>query len=396
MSDPYVDRARIDDLLMREMRRMQEDQMRMWRPNFTVGPVSSSLSAPPASYTAAREKIKDLILDVQHETAWEEIVGNDDARQALVEAIEEPKNNPELYEYYGMKPPKGIMLFGLPGCGKTMFAKASAAAIGRIYGAKAEVVVVNGPSIQSPYVGKTEEKIRDIFAYAREYQKFHKHPLTVFFDEAEVLFPDRTGRTRPVAPWEESNVAQFLSEMDGLNALGAFFILATNRPEAIDEALLRDGRCDRKIKVNRPTQEATEQILRKSFDDVPLHDDLDALVMAAAESFFNPNYVIHEGHVIGAMLSKDGPKFKEVAINFCLEHIVSGSMVAGVARRAKSRAFKRDKAESTRTGIMTADVISAVNEIFQENKGLEHAFALREFKEGLPIKELLEPKGNVQ
>lgn len=347
----------------------------------------------PATYTEAREAVKDYLLDVDHDTAWDDVVGNDAARQALIEAIEEPKLHPELYEHYGMKPPKGVMLYGPPGCGKTMFAKASAAAVGRVYGAKAEVLVINGPSIQSPYIGKTEETIRAIFKFAREYHALHKHPLTVFFDEAEVLFPDRTGRTRRVSPYEESNVAQFLSEMDGMNSVGAFVILATNRPEAIDEALLRDGRCDRKIKVERPTKQAVEAIVRKSLAAAPLSVELDDLVMAATESFFNPHYVIQEGQFISAMIEKDGAaKLKNKAVNFCLEHIVSGAMVAGVARRAKSRAFSRDRESGMRGGIQVTDVLESVKEIFEENKGLEHGFAVREFISGLRL-EMAEPNG---
>jgi len=334
----------------------------------------------PASLTAARKPVEEFILEVDHTTAWDDVIGNDAARAALIEAIEEPKTHPELYAHYGMSPPKGVMLFGPPGCGKTMFAKAAAAAVGRVYGAKAEVLVINGPAIQSPYIGKTEETIRAIFKYAREYQAHHKHPLTVFFDEAEVLFPDRTGRTRRVMSWEESQVAQFLSEMDGLNAMGAFVILATNRPEAIDEALLRDGRCDRKIKVERPTKAAVEHIVRKALADAPSAVGLDELVMAATESFFNPHYVIQEGRMIMARLKGAGDvQIRDNAINFCLEHIVSGAMAAGLARRAKSRAFARDRISGERSGVTIQDVVDSVGEIFEENKGLEHAFAVREF-----------------
>lgn len=358
---------------------------------FFSGGAITSLRSPtsseppvPASLTAARKPVQEYLLDVDHDTAWDDVIGNDAARAALIEAIEEPKTHPELYEHYGMTPPKGVLLYGPPGCGKTMFAKAAAAAVGRVYGAKAEVLVVNGPAIQSSYVGETEKTIRAIFHYAREYRAHHGHPLTVFFDEAEVLFPDRTGRTRRVNSWEESQVAQFLSEMDGLNSMGAFVILATNRPEAIDEALLRDGRCDRKIKVERPTKQAVEHIVRKTLGTAPLAADLEDLVMAATESFFNPHYVIHEGHMISADLKREGGvKFKGDAINFCLEHIVSGAMVAGLARRAKSRAFARDRETGLRSGIGVQDVIGAVNEIFEENKGLEHSFALQEFVENV-------------
>lgn len=346
-------------------------------------------------YDAARKKISPYLVDVQHDTAWDDIVGNDDARHALVEAIEEPRRHPDLYKFYGMKPPKGIMLYGPPGCGKTMFAKAAAAAVGKAYGTKAEVLLISGPSIQSPYVGVTEKTIREIFEFARLYSARHGHPLTVFIDEAEVLFPDRTGRTRQVAPWEESNVAQFLAEMDGLASMGAFVILATNRPEAIDEALLRDGRCDRKIRVNRPTREATEAILRKALSKAPAAVSIDDLVVAGVESFFNPHYVICDGHIVAQRIGQSQPS-REIAINFCLEHVVSGAMVTSVLSRAVSRAFRRDRDAGQQNGLTVPDVIAAVKEIFDENKKLSHSFAVQEFIENLPVKEMLEPRGRVQ
>jgi SpoVK/Ycf46/Vps4 family AAA+-type ATPase len=358
---------------------------------------------PPPSYTAAREAVKEFLLAVDHRTAWDDIIGNDAARAALVEAIETPKQHPQLYAHYGMTPPRGVLLYGPPGCGKTMFAKAAAAAVGRVHGAKAEVLIINGPAIQSPYVGMTERKIREIFAFAREYQAHHQHPLTVFFDEAEALFPDRNGNGhgRPVYRYEESQVAQFLSEMDGLNAMGAFIILASNRPEMIDEALLRDGRCDRKIKVERPTRDAVEHILRKSLLDAPKAAAIDALVMAGVESFYNPHHVIQEGHILVARIGRGSaggaPELaRDIAVNFCLEHIISGAMVAGTVRRAKSRAFARDRLTGVASGLQVDDMLAAVNEIFEENKPLEHAFAIREFIEGLPLQEMIEPKGRLQ
>ncbi|WP_378952232.1 AAA family ATPase [Mesorhizobium sp. ANAO-SY3R2] len=346
-----------------------------------------------AEYDSARKKVAKYLLDVQYDTAWDDIVGNDDARAALIEAIEEPRRHPDLYKFYGMKPPKGVLLYGPPGCGKTMFAKAAAAAVGRLYGTAAEVLLISGPSIQSTYVGGTEETIRNIFAYARLYSARHGHPLTVFIDEAEVFLPDRTGRTRQVFSYEESNVAQFLAEMDGLESMGAFVILATNRPEAIDEALLRDGRCDRKIRVNRPTREATESILQKVLSKVPSVVPVDDLVVAGVESFFNPHYVICDGHLVA---QRNGQADRHVAINFCLEHVVSGAMVTSVATRATSRAFRRDRDAGVQRGLTVPDVVDAVKEIFEENRKLSHSFAIQEFAENLPVREMLEPKGRVQ
>lgn len=353
--------------------------------------------AADAAVKKAREKVEKFILSVDHSTAWDDVVGNDEAKRALVDAIEEPCRNPEIYAFYGMTPPKGVLLYGPPGCGKTMFAKAAAAAVSRIHGTTAEVIVINGPDIQSPYVGVTEETIRDIFAYANEYKRYYGHPLTVFIDEADAILPDRTGKVRRVASYEEANVASFLAEMDGLKENGAFVILATNRPETIDEALLRDGRCDRKIKVERPNKAAVEQILRKAFYAVPLKHDLEDIVLAGVESFYNPHNILKDTHVILGMFDAQGtPEFKDITLNFCLEHIVSGAMVAGVPRRAKALAFQRDVASGTMTGITTDDVIGAVREIFQENKSLEHSYALKEFMGSEQVKALFTQRGRMQ
>lgn len=379
------------------IRRMQEQMLRTMSGNnlymtVDLGNEPSKPVGPPASYTAAREPIEQYILTTAQSTSWSDIVGNEAAHEALREAIEAPVLERDLYEYYGMKPPKGVLLFGPPGCGKTMFAKAAATAIGSLYKSDAsEVVLLKGAQLQKPYVGETEKLIRQIFAYAREYAAYHKHPLVIFVDECETFLPDRTARTRRVAPWEESNVATLLAELDGLESLGAFLILATNRPEALDEALLRDGRCDRKIKVERPSRLACEAILRKTLAEVPTKADRETLVFAAIESFYDPHYVIHEGHIlIGETSGGETRIRKDIAKNFLLEHIISGAMITSVAARAKSFAFRRDRTAKTRSGITTQDIVSAVREIYEENRGLEHSFAINEWKESLNLPALLE------
>lgn len=351
-------------------------------------------AGPPKSYTDARELVERYILKDKHTTGWDDVVGNDDAKQALLEAIEEPTRAPELYAHYGMTPPKGIVLYGPPGCGKTMFAKASAAAMSRIHGKEVDVLVVQGAELQSPFIGITEMIIKNIFTYAREYKAYNKHPMVLFIDEAEVFLPDRTGRARIASSWEQSQVAQFLAEMDGMKELGAFIILATNRPEMIDEALMRDGRCDRKIKVRRPDQVATEVILRKTLAGLPLAEGvtLDEIVMVAAESFFNPHYILTSGNIVHGFLSEKGePQVENIhALNFCLEHIVNGAMVTGVGNRIRSRAFRRDRDAGTVTGARPEDVVGAIKEIYEENKKLEHAYAMQEFTEAIPLKEIVE------
>lgn len=344
---------------------------------------------PPASYREARKAVEKWLTKAP-EQAFDDIIGNDAALVQLRDAIQAPVKHKVLYEAYGMKMPKGAMLSGPPGCGKTMFARAAGSEMRRLYGSEVEFISISGSELQSPFIGVTEGYIKAIFTFAREYKAFHGHPLLVFMDEADVLLPDRTGRVRRVASWEESQVATFLAEMDGILESGAFVLLATNRPEVIDQAVLRDGRCDFKITVARPTMEAVEHILRNNFAGVLLGDDAgaDELVFAAAESLFDPHRVLKEGHLIKVEIGMtDGQaSHPDVKVtdkglrHFLFEHIISGAMAASVPARAKRHAFARDKATGVAKGVTVADVLAAVNDLFEENKGLDHSFALNEFK----------------
>ncbi|MEN5084314.1 AAA family ATPase [Bosea sp. TWI1241] len=332
---------------------------------------SDGQSAESAAYRAARKQVEKYLLTAELDVAWDDVVGNEAARAALVEAIEAPRLHAELYAHYGQRPLKGVLLYGPPGCGKTMFARAAASVIGRLHGKAAELVKINGPEIQSPYVGVTEQTIRDIFAFARLYAKEKGHPLTIFIDEADAILPARDGRS---APWHASNVAAFLAEMDGLEASGAFVILATNRPDAIDAALLRDGRCDRKIRVERPTREAARQILSRGFAGAPLaggQDELEAVTDAALAAFYSPS------RVLGNVRTGRGKDASDYPLH--LARIVNGAMLVGIVERAKGIAFRRDLAAGVRTGIAPADVVAAVDEVERENKGLDHSHAVMEF-----------------
>jgi SpoVK/Ycf46/Vps4 family AAA+-type ATPase len=366
----FDDIRRLEDLVMRDF----------IRPFATGGTASAPKpKGPPGSYKKAREEVADYIVPAP-EQAFDDIVGNDEALEQLRDAIQAPIKYKDLYAAYGMKMPKGALLSGPPGCGKTMFARAAAAEMKALYGKDVEFISISGSELQSMFVGETEGRIKAIFTFAREYKAHHGHPLLVFMDEAEVLLPDRTGRVRRVAPWEESQVATFLAEMDGMQESGAFMLLATNRPEVIDQAVLRDGRCDFKIVVKKPTAAAIELIIVKNFAGVPLGDDkLEALVFAAVESLFDPHRIILEAHAIGVDLKEH--RFKDRgAKHFLLEHIVSGAMAASIPNRAKRYAFMRDKASGKVTGVNVSDVIKAVNDLFEENKGLDHSFALEEWK----------------
>lgn len=345
------------EYMLREISRMQD---RMWSsPSFA--------SAPPQDeeYNKLRTKVEKYLLQADHTVGWDEVIGNDTARTALLEAIEYPVKHAELYQHYGMKLSKGCMLFGPPGCGKTMFGKAAASALSKLHGKAVELLLINGPSIQTPFVGQTEAIIRDIFAYARAYKKKHGHQLVIFIDEADAILPSRDGRP----DWNASNVATFLTEMDGMEDSGAFVMLATNRPNVLDAALLRDGRCDRKIKVERPSHMAAVTILERAVAGMPSVESFPELAAKTVE------YMTRPDHALEVLVHPE----TLIEYRFTLAHILNGAMVVGLANRAKGIAFRRDLATGTRSGVCAADMMQAVDEVFEENKGLNHTYALGEW-----------------
>lgn len=192
-------------------------------------------------------------------------------------------------------------------------------------------------------------------------------------------------------------MATFLAEMDGMVESGAFVLLASNRPEVIDNAVLRDGRCDFKITVERPTQEALEGILKRNFKGIFSKVPEEELVFTALEAFVDPHRVLLDFHDMVRSMEewfrargfevKDEKSLARLKTlkrqRFTFDMIVNGAMAASVPMRAKRRAFTRDKAAGTRDGVIAEDVLQAVADIFEENKGLDHSYALQEFMRGV-------------
>jgi SpoVK/Ycf46/Vps4 family AAA+-type ATPase len=349
---------------------------------FVTEAVSDAKKSPPSSLpkslTEAEKAVSEHILTLSPDLDWSSVVGNEAAHQALREAVEDPIKHAELYAHYAMKTLKGVLLYGPPGCGKTLFGKVAASIIAKLHGKDAKMLSINGASLQSPWVGETEGKIKAFFTYAREYKKHYKMPLTIFIDEADAILPSRVRGM----PWAIANVSTFLAEMDGLEESGAFVILATNRPEVIDEALLRDGRCDRKIKIERPSFESAKIILQNHVQTAPLQHTYhhDQLVDQTLDYFLLPDHVLMEMVQIQA-------NGTETLHKLTLAHIMSGAMLVGLVNRAKGIAFRRDLKNQTITGIGLADLREAVDEIVKENKSLSHAYAVREYIEAVGIAE---------
>jgi len=201
--------------------------------------------------------MREVLVEVP-KVHWEDVGGLENIKQSLKEMVEWPLKNPDSFKRVGIKPPKGIMLYGPPGCGKTLMARAVATESG------ANFISIKGPQVYSKWVGESEKAVRDIFRRAKQVA-----PTIVFFDEIDSLAPKRGARSGTQVT--ETVVSQMLSEMSGLEDLqGVVVIGATNRPDMVDPALLRPGRFDRFVLVSPPNEKARLKILKIHTKDMPL------------------------------------------------------------------------------------------------------------------------------
>jgi proteasome-associated ATPase len=313
-------------------------------------------------------EVEHLLLEHVPNVTFGDIGGLDDQIEKIRDAVELPFLHADLFAEYQLPAPKGILLYGPPGCGKTLIAKAVANSLAQRVAAKtgddkgrSYFINIKGPELLNKYVGETERQIRLVFQRAREKSE-EGWPVIIFFDEMDSMF--RTRGTGVSSDMESTIVPQLLAEIDGADKIQNVIIIgATNREDLIDPAILRPGRLDVKIRVDRPNRNAAQQILlRYLSDDLPFGDgcQIADIVDLAIDRIFAENA---ENRFL-EITYQNGEKEELFYKDF-----LSGAMLENIVRRAKKKAIKR-RIEGGDGGIITSDLISSVADEFLEHEDL--------------------------
>ena len=326
-----------------------------------------------------RPEVEELILEEVPDITYDDVGGLDSQIEQITDAVELPFVHRDLFEEHKLPAPKGILLYGPPGCGKTLIAKAVANSLAQkvseVTGNKAArsyFLNIKGPELLNKYVGETERQIRLVFQRAREKSE-EGWPVIVFFDEMDSLF--RTRGTGISSDMEATIVPQLLAEIDGVETLKNVIVIgASNREDLIDPAILRPGRLDVKIKIERPNEAAAAQIFSRYLTaDLPL-DAAEVRSLGGGDPQRAVEVMIQRT-VAEMYRANDDNRFLEVTYQNGDKEVLyykdfsSGAMIENIVRRAKKLAIKRTIAGEGR-GIRVADLLASIKQEYKEHEDL--------------------------
>jgi len=324
------------------------------------------------------KETSDFNCEESTNVCWKDIGGLENAKELMIETVELPYKNPKIFKFYKKKPVKGILLYGPPGCGKTMLGKATATALAKVHNKSEKTsgfFYIKGPEILNKYVGNSEETIRKIFQQTKDHFKENGYPGIIFIDEADSILGKRG--TGVSSDMEKTIVPMFLTEMDGLTNSSSLVILATNRADTLDPAVLRDGRIDRKILIGRPNTENTKKIFKLNLKGIPIHKGSTISGLA--------NFAGKELHCNNRILYKIHTKSNGVH-DVTLRNIVNGGMIASIVEQAISIALKRDLLKRKPLGLSITELKNSIDEVERQNRNLNHEDSISEFIECFPHK----------
>jgi len=326
-----------------------------------------------------RPEADNLVLEEVPAVSYEDVGGLDAQIEQITDAVELPFIHRSLFAEYQLPAPKGILLYGPPGCGKTLIAKAVANSLAKkvaeVSGdsqARSYFLNIKGPELLNKYVGETERQIRLVFQRAREKSE-EGWPVIVFFDEMESLF--RTRGSGISSDIESTIVPQLLAEIDGVESLRNVIVIgASNREDLIDPAILRPGRLDVKIKIERPDQASAAQIFARYLTtDVPL-DEEEVRTLGGGDKAKAVEKMI-ELTVAEMYRADEQNQFLEVTYQngdreiMYFKDFSSGAMIENIVRRAKKIAIKRLIAGGT-PGVRSSDMVEAIHQEYKEHEDL--------------------------